>query len=84
MKKKTYSNLCVLNVEEAEYLYNGECKSDTKPVVITENPNLNPNTTIKEEVEPINTNQIDIPVETENPKENIIKRIWNFFIGLFK
>lgn len=83
-EKKTYSNLCVLNVEDAEFLYDGECKPDTKPVVIVQNPNPSPDTGIKEEIKSTTTTQIDMPVEVDNTKENIIKRIWNFFMGLFR
>lgn len=78
---KTYSNLCVLNVEEAEYLYDGECKPD-KPVVVIDPPA--PTTDTPEEVESPTATSTDTPVVVDNQKENIIKRIWNFFMSLFR
>jgi len=73
-EEKTYSNKCMMNVDKATFLYEGECKIDT--VTVPDSPKNDPETDVPVIEEPSS----DSPVE--NTKQGILKRIWNFLLRI--
>ena len=86
---KTYGNLCQLNVDKAEYLYEGECRSDSKPPVVTNPPQQpSPNQEVDSKSQESSNDDGMYPVPTDTYQDSsfgqkILESVTRFFKWLF-